>query len=203
SRGELTLVKGDRISLPDSTGGGKGDGTLTGTLRFRTGGSALVVVDRSEHPEAPEVVQIAAEDAANGFHGDRVRLQLDRRPNQRRNARNPRGDEPRGRIVEILERSHDVVVGTLRRIRNRYYVAPDDPRFVHEIAVDDPADGKLQPPPAEGDKVVAKLHEWTNTSRAPDGRVIERLGRQWEPRAELLGVYRKFNLDPRFPTEVE
>ncbi len=203
SRGEFKLVQGDRIALPDAHGGGRGDGTLTGTLRFRTGGSALVVVDRSgEAADAPEVVQIASEDASNAFHGDKVRLQLDTRPNQRRNARNPRANEPRGRIVEILERGTDIVVGTLRRIRKRYYVSPDDPRFVHDVGVDDPTQGKLDPAPDEGDKVVVKLHEWTNTARPPEGRVIERLGRQWEPRAELLGVYRKFDLSPTFPPDV-
>ncbi len=203
SHGELKLVQGDRITLPDAHGGGRGDGTLTGTLRFRTGGSALVVVDRSgEDADAPEVVQIASEDAANAFHGDKVRLQLDTRPNQRRNARNPRANEPRGRIVEIIARGSDVVVGTLRRIRKRFYVSPDDPRFVHDIGVSDPAESKLDPMPDEGDKVVVKLHEWTNANRPPEGRVIERLGRQWEPRAELLGVYRKFDLHPNFPSEV-
>ena len=203
SRGELQLVAGDRVALPASSGSrSAGDGLLTGKLIFRTGGSAMVIVDRAGDADLPEVVQIAAEDAANGFHGDKVRLQLDRRPNQRRNARNPRADEPRGRVVEIVERGRDIVVGTLRQIRRRYYVSPDDPRFVHDINVGDPAGAKIKPPPEPGDKVVVKLHEWTNHNRLPDGRVVERLGKTWEPRAELLGVYRKFNLNPRFPAEV-
>ncbi len=202
SRGELTLVSGDRIALPDRPGG-RGDGMLVGKLRFRAGGSALVVVDRGGDTTLPEVVQIASQDASNAFHGDTVRLQLDTRPNQRRNVRNPRADEPRGRIVEIVDRATETVVGTLHRIRSRYYVSPDDPRFVHEIAVDDPEKAKIKPLPKEGDKVVVRLHEWTNHTRPPNGRVIERLGKQWEPSAELLGIYRKFKLDQSFPAPVE
>jgi len=199
SQGELTQIGGDRISL---AGQPRSNGEVTGKLIFRTGGSALVIVDRGDDDSLPEVVQIAAEDAANGFHGDKVRVQIDRRPNQRRNARNPRANEPRGRITEIVERARDTVVGTLRTLRKRYYVSPDDPRFVHDINVEDPAAGKISPPPEVGDKVVVRLHEWTNQNRLPDGRVIERLGRTWEPRAELLGVYRKFGLEPAFPGEV-
>lgn len=202
SRGELKLVSGDRITLP-TPAGGRGDGMLIGKLKFRTGGSALVVVNRDGDTSLPEVVQISSEDALNAFHGDTVKLKLDVRPNQRRNVRNPRANEPRGRIVEIVERATDTVVGTLRRVRSRYYVAPDDPRFVHEVAVDDPEKSKVSPVPKEGDKVVVRLHEWTNHTRPPNGRVIERLGKQWEPRAELLGVYRKFKLDQSFPAEVE
>lgn len=201
SRGKLQLVAGDKITLPRASARSR-DGYLTGILKFRAGGSAMVIVDRAAHPDAPEVVQVAGEDASNAFHGDKVQLQLDHRPNQRRNKRNPRADEPRGRIIEIVERASDTIVGTLRKVRQKFYVSPDDPRFVHDIVVEDPALGKLKPPPREGDKVVARLHEWTNRNRPPEGRVIERLGAQWEPRAEMLGIYRKFNLDPRFPKNV-
>lgn len=201
SRGELLLVGGDKITLPRATTQAS-DGLLSGTLKFRSGGSALVVINRADHPDAPEVVQVAAEDTSNAFHGDTVRLQLDHRPNQRRNRRPTRGDEPRGRVTEIVERGSELVVGTLRKVRRKFYVAPDDPRFVHDIVVEDPAKSKLKPPPDEGDKVVVRLHEWTNRHRDPEGRVVERLGHQWEPRAELLGVYRKFGLEPRFPKDV-
>ena len=40
-----------------------------------------------------------------------------------------------GRVIRILERAHDTIVGTLQRSRNFYYVVPDDPRFVHDIYV--------------------------------------------------------------------
>ncbi len=200
SRGELALVGGDKITLPRASPRAN-DGLLTGILKFRSGGSALVIVNGSDHPDAPEVVQVAAEDTANAFHGDTVRLQLDHRPNQRRHRRPSRSDEPRGRVTEIIERASDVIVGTLHKVRRRFYVAPDDPRFVHDVVVEDPAKSKLRPPPVEGDKVVVRLHEWTNRHRDPEGRVVERLGQQWEPRAELLGVYRKFGLEPHFPKD--
>ncbi|MBT5901191.1 MAG: RNB domain-containing ribonuclease [Opitutaceae bacterium] len=202
SRGELTLVGGDKITLPRASASAS-DGYLTGKLRFRTGGSAIVVIDRSAQADAPEVVQIASEDAANAFHGDTVRIKLDSRPKQRRNLRNSRANEPRGRVTAIIERGSDTVVGTLSKVRRKFYITPDDPRFVQDVAVADPAEGKIKPPPKEGDKVVVRLHEWTNRSRDPEGRVIERLGRQWEPSAEMLGIYRKFELDPRFPKNVE
>lgn len=201
ARGELKLVGGDKITLPVASTRSN-EGYLTGTLKFRTGGSAMVIIDRLAHPDAPEVVQVASEDAANAFHGDKVKLQLDHRPNQRRARRNARADEARGRIVAIVERGSDTVVGTLRKIRRKFFVTPDDPRFVHEITVEDPAQGKVKPAPREGDKVVARLHEWTNRNRGPEGRVIERLGAQWEPQAEMLGIYRKFELDPAFPKNV-
>ena len=181
-----------------------GSGQVRGKLQFRAGGSAFVIPESDPRGPRAESIQVSSEDTGTGFHGDTVLVQLDSRP-RRGGPRPPRGreNEPRGRVVEVVERGRGEVVGALRRVRNRYYVQPDDPRFIHEIGVSDPAQSRVKPVPEVGDKVVVQLHEWTNPARPPEGEVIERLGRMWEPRAELLGVYRKFNLDPRFPAEVE
>ena len=40
-----------------------------------------------------------------------------------------------GRMIRILERAHDTIVGTLQQSRNFYYVVPDDPRLVHNVYV--------------------------------------------------------------------
>ena len=128
-------------------------------------------------------------------------MRISTRPPKR--VRKGREDEPHGKVTEIIERAQTEVVGTLARVRSKFYVTPDDPRFVHEIAVGDPAEAKLPQLPGPGDKVVVRLHEWTNPHKPPQGKVIERLGKTFEPRAELLGVYRKFNLSPHFPGAVE
>ena len=76
-----------------------------------------------------------------------------------------------------------------------YDITPDDPRLIHDIYVPDPASAKLTPTPVPGDKVVVKLGEWKQRSQKLEGVIIERLGKTFEPRAELAGIYRKFNLD--------
>jgi ribonuclease R len=200
AKGRLQLVQGDRISLP--SGSATETGEVIGKLQFRAGGSAFVIPENDDRGARGDSIQIASEDTGVAFHGDKVRVLL-QESRSRPGPRGQRRDEPQGRVVEILERGKTEVVGALRRIRQRFYVQPDDPRFVHEVAVDDPSETKLKPIPEVGDKVVVRLHEWSNRSRPPEGRIIERLGKMWEPRAELLGVYRKFKLDPRFPAEVE
>jgi ribonuclease R len=53
-----------------------------------------------------------------------------------------------------------------------------------------------------GDKVVVKLNEWQDRHQNPDGVIVARLGRAFEPRAELAAIYHKYNLAPAFPEEV-
>lgn len=204
ARGELILVSGDKITLPvrrDTPD----DKSLVGRLQFRAGGSAYVLpapaADAKPGDPFPPSIQIAPEDVGLAFHGDTVRVRILSRP--RRAPRKGREDEQHGKVTEIVERAHASVVGTLHQIRKRFYVAPDDPRFIHEIAVEDPASYKLPETPGPGDKVVVRLHAWDNPNRPPEGKITERLGKTFEPRAELLGVYRKFNLDPTFPSAVQ
>ena len=194
SKGDLVVVKGDRLAAPAE------EELVTGKLQFRQGGSAFVIPESKPGEGRPDAIQIAPEDTGVGLHGDRVQVRVNARRQARRDGR---GDEATGRVIAIVERGRADVVGTLRKVRKSFYVAPDDPRYIHDIAVPDPALGRVKPAPEPGDKVVVRLADWTQRHALLEGEIVERLGRTWEPRAELLGVYRKFDLDPRFPAEVE
>ncbi|HEY9154343.1 MAG TPA: RNB domain-containing ribonuclease, partial [Opitutaceae bacterium] len=194
AKGDLARVKGDRLALPGE------DDAVQGKIMFRQGGSAFVIPDSTPENRSPDAIQIAAEDTGVALLGDRVAVKVHLQLSPRRDGR---GQEQSGRITRVLERTHETMVGRLQKIRSTYYVAADDPRFVHEVYVNDPATSKLTPSPEIGDKVVVKLNEWTNRSQPLSGTLIERLGKTFEPRAELAGIYHKYHLETEFPTEVE
>lgn len=193
SKGELTHVKGDRIALP------KTEDTLDGKIQFRSGGSAFFVPDVETGSPAPDAIQISSEDTGVALPGDRVTVKVFAGVSERRNGR---GTEQSGRVLRVLERARDTVVGTLQKVRQTFYVLPDDPRFIHEVVVADPG-SSVKPAPEVGDKVVVKLFDWTDRRERVEGKITERLGRTFEPRAELAGIYHKYNLEPAFPVEVE
>jgi ribonuclease R len=193
SKGELRLVKGDRIALT------AGEDQLAGRIQFRAGGSAYFQPD-VELGESVDPIQIAPDDTGIALHGDRVAVAVYAGLQRRRDGR---GTEQTGRVIRVITRARDTVVGTLQRIRSSYYVRPDDPRFFQEITVADPAASTIKPTPAIGDKVVVKLVEWTTRHKPLEGVIVERLGKTFEPSAELAGIYRKYNLDKSFPVEVE
>lgn len=226
SQGQLALVNGDRIVLPNFRASGSSApsreifrpgshkqresrapsssdrDTMVGRINFRAGGSAYVLPSRAVNaPGADaESIQIFPEDTGVALHGDVVEILVNPGIRQRRDGR---GTERTGRVLDVLERARDTVVGTLQKIRSSYYIKPDDPRMFHEVAVSDPAHAGLSPVPTIGDKVVVKLAPWTKRSQLVHGDIIERLGKTFEPRAELAGIYHKFKLDPTFPAAVE
>jgi len=170
---------------------------LIGRIQFRAGGSAFVVRERLPGEPAVPALQIFPEDTGLALPGDRVVA----REYPGRKGR--RTGEKVGAVVRVLERERDRIVGDLRRQGRAFVVQPDDPRFGREIVVGDPAKSGVAPVPKEGDKVVVKLGDWTSRYDSITGVITGRLGRTHEPRAELLGIFLKYDLATEFPAAVE
>src|SRR5919204_5281893 len=118
--GEIARIRKDRYVLPAEAD------LVTGKLSVHPVGYGFLA---SEKPGEPDVF-IAAENVGTAMHGDRVVARVSpEAPAGRIKGRRE------GRVIRILQRAHDTVVGTLQRSRNFYYVVPDDPRFVHDISV--------------------------------------------------------------------
>ncbi len=191
--GELLRVQGDRLKLRGT------EGEIIGKIIFRAGGSAVVIPDNVTGTNTNDLdsIQIAPDETGIALHGDRVSVRI------LHGVRTREPGEVAGRVVRVLARGRATIVGNLRRAGRQFFVAPDDPRYFREINVPDPARSDVKPVPAAGDKVVVALDEWKRREDPLTGKITERLGRTHEPRAELLGVFEKFNLDPKFPDPVE
>ncbi|MBP6508567.1 MAG: RNB domain-containing ribonuclease [Opitutaceae bacterium] len=175
-------------------------GELAGRIQFRAGGSAFVILDgpdgspgSSQEPS----LQIFPEETNTALPGDRVAVRIFA------GRRGKRPGEKIGQVVRVLARGRESIVGNLQRAGRNWTVTPDDPRFVYEIQVGDPTKSGLKPTPQSGDKVVVKLNEWRDRREPLTGTLSNRLGRTHEPRAELLGLYEKYNLATEFPADVE
>ncbi len=173
---------------------------LVGRIQFRAGGSAFVVLETAHRglpdPSQPPI-QVFPEDTGVALPGDRVVVRIFH------GRKGKRPGEKIGGVERILERGRDTIVGDLRRSGREFAVIPDDPRFVYEIHVNDPEKSGVKPVPQPGDKVVVKLHDWKRRRDPLTGEIESRLGRTHEPRAELLGIFQKYNLSTEFPADVE
>ena len=189
--GQIVRIRKNRYVLPAEAD------LITGKLSIHPVGYGFLTPETQGQPD----VFIAAENIGTAMHGDRVVARMSR------NA--PYGlikGRREGRVIRILERAHDTIVGTLQRSRNFYYVVPDDPRFVHDIYVR-PASQKLtdrrpQTATTVGDKVVVRLHAWESRHVNPEGEIIEVLGPATAPGIDMLSIIRKFHLPAEFPKDV-
>lgn len=198
AEGVIARIKHDRYCLPSDAD------LVTGRLVFRQSGSALLIPEVRAGDTSDEPIEISAENTAVGMHNDRVVVRLSDRGVHRRRRKPDRTTANRrnGRVIRILERARETVAGTLQRTRLFFFVVPDDPRLIHDIYVAHPRETALEPQPEVGDKVVVRLHEWTQRHVNPEGEIVEILGRTHEPDAELKAILHKFNLRPEFPEAV-
>jgi ribonuclease R len=131
------------------------------------------------------------------MHGDHVLVRRDVRP---RIPRRAGVEEPTGRVVRVLERAREQLVGTLQKGRQLLYVIPDDPRITQDIYVTPPRDTGR--PARVGDKVVVELREWVSRHANPEGEIIEVLGPPDAQGVDMLSVIRQYRLPLHFPKPV-
>src|SRR5256712_7214118 len=185
--GEIARIRKNRYVLPPAAD------LIAGKLHIHQAGYGFLI---SEKPGESDIF-IAAENTGTAMHGDRVvaRISPDE-PSGRIKGRRE------GRVIRILERAHDTIVGTLQRSRNFYYVVPDDPRFVHDIHVRPERDQRPGTSANVGDKVVVRMEPWESRHVNPEGEIIEVLGPASAPGIDMLSIIRKYHLPAEFPKDV-
>jgi len=172
--GQLVQVRGNRFALPDA------ETLVAGRLHTNPGGFGFVVPDDAEPGERRDVY-IAAANLSEAMHGDRVLVRVERQT--------PRGLE--GRIVRIIERAHDAVVGRFETdAAGLAYVVPFDRRITADIHVPSGQGGAAEP----DDMVVVQITRWPTATRGPVGRIVEVLGKIDEPGVDTQIIIRKHNI---------
>jgi ribonuclease R len=179
--GEIVRIRKNRYVLPAEAD------LVTGKLSIHQSGFGFLVPEKSGEKD----IFIAAENTGTAMNGDRVVVRISRDVPQRRTKDRHRSE---GRVIRILERARDTIVGTLQQSKNFYYVVPDDPRIVHNVYVQRPRDLAA----SVGDKVVVRLEAWESRHVNPEGEIVEVLGRSGTPGVDTLSILRKYGLPTEF-----
>jgi ribonuclease R len=177
-RGAIRRVKGHRFVAESRVD------QVTGTLSLTRRGDAFL------RPEgAGDDIFIPGGRLATAMDGDRVVVVIDRRP---------RGRNPEGRVVEILKRARETVVGTFHRIKRMSFVRPLSEKLEQEVMIPGAETGDAE----EGDVVVVRLRSFGDRRSKPSGVVEKVLGPLSDPGVDILAIVHAFGLSLEFPPEV-
>ena len=119
------------------------------------------------------------------LHKDRVKARI---------VRSDRKGRPEGRVVEIVERSNQVIIGRLLCESGIWIVAPEDKRYGQDVMIPKAATGAAKP----GQVVVVELTEPPALFGQPVGRVKEVLGEVDDPGMEIEIAVRKYDVPHEF-----
>ena len=119
------------------------------------------------------------------LHRDRVKARV---------VRFDRKGRPEGRVVEILERSKQPIIGRLLQESGVWLVAPEDKRYGQDVLINKGATAKA----AVGQVVVVELTEPPSLYGQPVGRIKEVLGEVDDPGMEIEIAVRKYGVPYEF-----
>src|SRR5262249_51665188 len=130
------------------------------------------------------------------MHGDRVVVRIERVKTDGR---------AEGRIVQILERAGESIVGRYERdaagdtsrARGMGYVVPFDRRLLMDIYIPPGHEGGASP----GDMVIVELTRWPTATRSALGRVSEVLGDINAPGVDTEIIIRKYGIPDAHPPD--
>jgi ribonuclease R len=173
--GTLVLVRGTRYGLADRMD------LVVGRLETHPSGYGFVTPERPVENVTGDVY-VAAPNVKEALHGDRVVVRLER---HRADGR------VEGRIVQVLERRNETVVGRLETDDSGLiFVQPFDKRVLTDIHIPRGEDGDAE----AGEMVTVEVTKWGTPTRGPVGRVVEVLGHIDDPGVDIEIILRKHGI---------
>ena len=177
-RGGLYRVKGQRFAVPEKVN------LVVGRVAVTQKGDGFVAPD-----QGGQDIFVPGLSLESAMDGDQVVVRVEGRP---------RGRSPVGRVIKVLDRAHETVVGTFRSSRSFGVVHPRNRRISREILV---AQGE-EATASEGDIVVARITTFGSGKMGPMGCVETVLGKSGEPGVDILSVIHDHGLPLAFPDSV-
>lgn len=158
---------------------------IVGSVDMTRTGSAYII-----SKDIDSDVFVSPKNLNNALHGDTVKVQSWLPKNRAR---------PEGEVIEVLERSSEYFMGTIRLSKRYAIVIPDRLNMPVDIFVDleDTKQAK------DGDKVIVKIIKWHSKAvKSPIGRVTSVLGRGGSNDMEMKSILINAGFNIEFPEEV-
>ena len=149
---------------------------IEGTVQGHRDGHGFVVRDDG----APDVY-LPPNEMRAVLHKDRVKVHV---------VRSDRKGRLEGRVLEILERPQQPIIGRLLHESGAWLVAPEDKRYGQDVLIPKGATSVAKP----GQVVVVELTEPPALYGQPVGRIKEVLGEVDDPGMEIEIAVRKYNV---------
>ncbi|MDA8170831.1 MAG: ribonuclease R [Nitrospiraceae bacterium] len=104
----------------------------------------------------------------------------------------------RGRIIRILERTQQRLLGKVEKSRTGCFVKPRGRGLKSDIYIPPGECAKLR----DGQSVIVEIVDYPSDKRPPIGKIVKVLAPPERPRDEIEGIMEEFSLPVRFPKHV-
>ena len=157
-----------------------------GYFRKNARGYGFVRIEGQE-----DEIFIAKENSLNALNGDHVLIEITEEKNKIKSAE--------GKVVRILKREKDTLVGTFQNSKIFGFVVPDDKNFGTDIFISKKNFGKAK----NNQKVLVKITKYPQNGKKAEGKIIEVLGNMNDAGVDMLSIIKEYKLPAKFSEQVK
>ena len=156
-------------------------GLVKGKVSYSGQGFSFVLHEEGD-------IYVSRKNSLNSFDGDFVLVKI------LTNA--VAGKKREGKVVKIISRSEDNIVGTFERVKSYGYVKPDKKKFDRDIFIDVSNINGAK----DGDKVVVDIINYKSGN--PVGKIVEVIGSPDEKGTDIKFILRQYKFIEHFSGDV-
>lgn len=157
---------------------------LTGTYTANSRGFGFVTVEGMD-----EDIFISEDDTNGAMHSDVVQVEL---------LPNKTGKRREGKVVQIITRGMNRIVGTYQSSKTYGFVLPDNQRLQQDIFI--PVEHSMGA--VDGHKVVVEITDYGKKGRKPEGKVVEIIGHVNDPGTDIMSIVKGYDLPTEFSEKI-
>ena len=157
-----------------------------GYFRKNARGYGFVRIEGQE-----DEIFIAKENSLNALNGDHVLIEITEEKNKIKSAE--------GKVVRILKREKDTLVGTFQNSKIFGFVVPDDKNFGTDIFISKKNFGKAK----NNQKVLVKITKYPQNGKKAEGKIVEVLGNMNDAGVDMLSIIKEYKLPAKFSEQVK
>ncbi|HBH13716.1 MAG: 3'-to-5' exoribonuclease RNase R [Clostridiales bacterium 38_11] len=180
NEGTIIKTRNDRYGLPSKMN------LLKGTIQGSAKGFGFFIPEDSDIKD----VFIPPVDLNGAMNGDTVII----RP--MKSTHDIKKQE--GKVIRIIRRANEEIIGTFQEARNFGFVLPDDKRLSQDVFVSKSDFNKAE----DGQKVIVKITDWPEKRKNPAGIVTRILGAADDMDTHILSALIRNGIKIDFPEKV-
>lgn len=159
---------------------------LKGKITFTPKGYAFFIAD----DEKIDDIFISKNDLNKANHNDYVEVEITKDKTDNLRAE--------GKVVKVLNRNNNLIVGTFIENKNFGFVVSDDRKFNYDVFIKK----KDKNGAKTDDKVVCKIIEFPDKRKNPEGVIIEVIGNKNNKDVQVISLLKEFDIPYKFPTKL-
>ncbi|CAI2717795.1 ribonuclease R [Nitrospina watsonii] len=180
NEGSVVKLRGGRYGLPDEMS------LVSGQLHGHPDGYGFLIREGDE----PDIY-ISRQKMGGAMHQDKIVVRIE---SQYRGF-----SRPEGRVIRILERRTQKMVGLFEALNRDGWVVPSDAKYFQDVFIP----GKDTLDAKSNEMVRVEIVDYPTRHHPPVGRVVEVLGPADDPEVELRSIFHKHEARQEFPPKVE